>query len=241
VVEFVMVIKTRDNSGSYQVQIPGSDVFEDLAGKASWQLIDEKAEYCLVVETVAVNDSGIGIIGLSYKDFDGAERYRAILRSYSSEAMIVETYPVSDILKRHALTIYLHRHHHTPDHRIGEVLKIMNPGLKGSFTIIYNKLIKSGPREGSRIISLDASEDFLDSLSQFEKNYRFRLANKRFFISGGVRKDSSPSEPVPKLPSAQITSLLNSNMALILANANRQVEERRRHMASHGQHSEENL
>jgi hypothetical protein len=102
-------------------------------------------------------------------------------------------------------------------------------------------LIKSGPREGSRIISLDASEDFLDSLSQFEKNHRFRLANKRFFISGGVRKDSSPSEPVPKLPSAQITNLLNSNMALILANANRQVEERRRHMASRGQHSEENL
>jgi hypothetical protein len=241
VIEFVMVIKTRDNSGAFQVQLPGADVFEDLAGKASWQLMDEKAEYCLVVDTVAVNDSGIGIIGLSYKDFDGAERYRAILRSYSSEEMIVETYPVSDILKRHALTIYLHKHHHTPDHRIGEVLKIMNPGLKGSFTIIYNKLIKSGPREGSRIISLDASEDFLDSLAQFEKNYRFRLANKRFFISGGVRKDSSPSEPVPKLPSEQITSLLNSNMSLILANANRQVEERRRYMASHGQHSEENL
>jgi hypothetical protein len=155
--------------------------------------------------------------------------------------MMVETYPVSDILKRHALTIFLHRHHHTPDHRIGEVLKIMNPGLKGSFTIIYNKLIKSGPRQGSRILSLDASDEFLESLAQYDKNYRFRLANKRFFISGGLRKDSSPSEPVPVLPSAQITNLLNANMSLILANANRLVEERRQHLAGRGQHSEEAL
>ena len=241
VVEFVMVIKVRDNSGAYQVQLPGAEIFEELAGKASWELMDEKAEYCLVVDSVAVNDAGIGLIGINYQDLDGAERYRAILRSYSTEAMMVETYPVSDILKRHALTIFLHRHHHTPDHRIGEVLRIMNPGLRGSFTIIYNKLIKSGPRTGSRIISLDASEEFLNSLSKFEKNHRFRLANKKFFISGGIRKDSSPSEPLPVLPSAQITNLLNSNMGLILANANRQVEERQRHMAGRGLHSEEAL
>jgi hypothetical protein len=241
IVEFVMVIKTRDSTGAYQVELPGADLFEDLAGKASWQLMDEKAEYCLVVDTVAVNDSGIGLIGLSYRDFQGAERYRSILRSYSTDDMLVETYPVSDILKRHALTIFLHRHHHTPDHRIGEVLRIMNPDLKGSFTIIYNKLIKSGPRNGSRILSLDASEEFLDSLSRFEKNHRFRLANKRFFISGGIRKDSSLSEPIPKLPSAQITSLLNANMSLILANANRQVEERKQHLVGRGHMSDEYL
>ena len=241
VVEFVMVVKVRDSSGAYQVQLPGADVFEDLAGKASWQLMDEKAEYCLVVDSVAVNDAGIGLIGVNYQDMDGAERFRGILRSYSTDDMLVETYPVSDILKRHALTIFLHRHHHTPDHRIGDVLRIMNPGLKGSFTIIYNKLIKSGPRQGSRIPSLDASDEFLESLSRFDKNHRFRLANKKFFISGGIRKDSSPTEPLPKLPSAQITNLLTSNMGLIVANANRQVEERRQFMAGQGRHSEENL
>jgi hypothetical protein len=78
-------------------------------------------------------------------------------------------------------------------------------------------------------------------LAKFEKNHRFRLANKKFFISGGLRKDSSPTEPLPKLPSAQITNLLQSNMGLIVANANRQVEERRQHLVGRGNVSEEFL
>ena len=61
------------------------------------------------------------------------------------------------------------------------------------------------------------------------------------FKQGWVRKDSAPSEPVPVLPSEQITSLLNSNMALIVANANRQVEERQRFLAGQGRQSDEYL
>jgi hypothetical protein len=118
---------------------------------------------------------------------------------------------------------------------------MMNPGLKGTFTILYNKLIKSGPREGARILSLDASEDFLESLSHFDKNHKFRLANKRFFITGGIRKDSAPSQPVRQLPSGQITSLLNANMKTIIEIANIQVEERRKQLARLGSRVEENL
>ena len=155
--------------------------------------------------------------------------------------MEVETYPVADMLKRYALTIFLHRHHSVPDHRIGEVIKIHNQGLKGSFTIIYNKRIKSGPRTGARVLSLSASEDFLESLSQYDKNHRFRLSNKRFFITGGVRKDSSPSTPTPSLPADQISSLLHGNMAKIIDNANRLVEERCRHLSASGRLNEELL
>jgi len=184
----------------------------------------------------------LGIIVLNYQDNGvGAERYRAILRGFSTEAMMVETYPVSDMLKRYALTIFLHRHHTVPDHRIGEVIKIHNQGLKGSFTIIYTKRIKSGPREGARILSLSASEDFLDSLSRYDKNHRFRLSHKRFFITGGVRKDSSPSAPLPSLPADQVSSLLQGNMSKILENATRQVEERARHLSGSGRLNEEAL
>jgi hypothetical protein len=197
---------------------------------------------CLVVEDISVNDAGLGIIVLNYQGEGlGAERYRTILRSFSTQAMEVETYPVADMLKRYALTIFLHRHHSVPDHRIGEVIKIHNQGLKGSFTIIYNKRIKSGPRAGARVLSLSASEDFLESLAQYDKNHRFRLSHKRFFITGGVRKDSSPSTPTPSLPAEQISSLLQGNMAKIIDNANRQVEERCRHLSASGRLNEELL
>jgi hypothetical protein len=103
VIEFVMVVKMKDKDGVEQVQLPSGAIFESLVGKASWQLMDEKAEYCLVVDTVVVNDDGIGILGVNYQDFDGAERFRSILRGYSTTNMGVETYPMSDMLKRYAL------------------------------------------------------------------------------------------------------------------------------------------
>jgi hypothetical protein len=241
-IDFIMVVKTQDQRGEPQVHIPAKDTFEDLAGKANWQLIDESAMNCLVVEDINVNDAGVGIIVLNYQGEGlGAERYRAILRGFSTPELGIETYPVADMLKRYALTIFLHRHHSVPDHRIGEVIKIHNQGLKGSFTIIYNKRIKSGPRAGARVLSLSASEEFLESLAQFEKNYRFRLSHKRFFITGGVRKDSSPSVPTPSLPADQVSSLLHGNKAKIIENANRQVEERSRHLAANGRYSEEAL
>jgi hypothetical protein len=88
---------------------------------------------------------------------------------------------------------------------------------------------------------LDASEEFLESLANFDKNHKFRLANKRFFITGGIRKDSAPSQPVPQLPSGQVTSLLNANMRTIIDIANKQVEERRKQLATLGFRVEENL
>jgi hypothetical protein len=237
-----MVVKTIGEDGEATVHLPQQQTFEDLAGKANWQLLDEAAVHCLVVEDIAMNDSGVGVIVLNYQNNgEGAERFRAILRGFSTPQMEVETYPVADLLKRYALTIFLHKHHSIPDHRIGEVLKIHNQGLKGSFTIIYNKRIKTGPRQGARILSLSASDEFLDSLSAYERNYRFRLSNKRFYITGGIRKDSSPAAPLPSLPSAQVSSLLQDNMSKIIDNANRQIEERFRQLSVNGRAREESL
>jgi hypothetical protein len=237
-----MVVKIVGPDRVPLIQLPKAETFEELASKANWQLMDESALYCLIVEDIKVNDQGIGIIVLNYQgNGEGAERYRQILRGFSTPELGVETYPVSNLLKRYALTIYLHRQHSVPDHRIGECIKIHNQGLKGSFTIIYNKKIKAGPRAGSRILSLSASEDFLQSLSQYDRNYHFRLSNKRFYITGGVRKDSSPSAPMPPLPTDQVTSLLHGNMAKIIDIANQQLEERCRHLSGQGRLREDDL
>jgi hypothetical protein len=94
---------------------------------------------------------------------------------------------------------------------------------------------------GSRILSLSASEEFLQSLANFDRNHRFRLSNKRFYITGGVRKDSSPSAPMPPLPTEQVTGLLHGNMATIINIANQQLEERCRHLAGQGRLREDDL
>ena len=64
-----------------------------------------------------------------------------------------------------------------------------------------------------RIISLDRDSAFLKSMETFNKNHRFRLANKTFYINGGVRKDSTAASAanamaLPELPRDQITDLL---------------------------------
>ena len=82
----------------------------------------------------------------------------------------------------------------------------------------------------SRVLALDGSPEFLESLSKTRKDHKFRLSNKRFYISGGVRLDSK-SSPVafPSLTQEQSTSILQRNLDKIFQNAKRhQAEHSRR-------------
>jgi hypothetical protein len=240
-IEFVMVTKTFDALSEASVQLPGRDIFHELACKANWRLMTEKPAWCLVVQSYEVNDSGVGIISLNYQDPIGAEKFRDILRSFSTTDMMVETYPVSTILKRYALSVYLHRHHPCPTQHFGEIFALCNPGLKGKMTVIDVKEIKGGPRAGSRVFTLEGDEEFLQCLSQYERNHRFRLANKKFFINGGARKDSSSAVNVPDLPRDQVYSLLQANLDKIVANARERVEEHAKFLESRGLNADENL
>ena len=116
-----------------------------------------------------------------------------------------------------------------------------NPGMKGQMTVIDVKEIKGGPRGGSRVFTLEGDEEFLQCLSQYERNHRFRLANKKFFINGGARKDSSTAVVVPDLPRDQVHSLLQANVDKIVENARQRVEEHAKFLNSRGLNPEENL
>jgi hypothetical protein len=82
-----------------------------------------------------------------------------------------------------------------------------------------------------RVVTINGSPAFLDSLARFTKNHKFKLGYKFVYLNGGVRRDSSESSrtetaDTPALPDAQISDLLKSHQDLIVAAARRQEAER---------------
>jgi hypothetical protein len=198
----------------------------------------EKVEWCSVVEFAEVNDRGLGIISLNGQNLEAMARYRAIIREFGSGDIIYETYPTATLLKKHAVTVYLHDGHYLRNEQIGPIFARKNPDLVGKFTIASIKELKPKVGDGRdmstmppRVVTINGSPEFLDSLAKFPKNYRFKLGYKMVFLNGGLRKDSSESSKAeasgaPELPAAQITDILKSHQELIVAAARRQEAER---------------
>ena len=149
------------------------------------------------------------------------------MQGYSTEDMKVQLYPITKYLNRCALSIFLHSQHFVPTERLASVIALCNQDtLRGEFTILNIKSLKTNKRVGARVLALDGSPEFLESLSKTKKDHKFRLSNKRFYISGGTRLDSkSTPSSFPSLTSEQSTSILTRNLDKILANAKRQQSE----------------
>ena len=229
-VEDVLVTITKNERGKDAVSIPHPDVFVELTGAANYQLILEDPNWGLVTDSCEPDAVGVGFISLNYQYRAGAERYKQILQSYSTEEMKVQLYPTTKHLNRCDLSIYLHSHYYVPTERLASVIALCNQDtLKGEFTILNIKSLKTNKKVGARVLALDGSPEFLDSLSRTKKDHKFRLSNKRFYISGGVRLDSKSTPNVfPELTAEQSTSILSRNLDKILANAKRQQEQHRR-------------
>ena len=82
----------------------------------------------------------------------------------------------------------MHSQHFVPTERLASVIALCNQDtLRGEFTILNIKSLKTNKKVGARVLALDGSPEFLESLSKTKKDHKFRLSNKRFYISGGVR------------------------------------------------------
>ena len=108
------------------------------------------------------------------------------------------------------MSIFLHSQHYVPTERLASVIALCNQDtLRGEFTILNIKSLKTNERVGARVLALDGSPEFLESLAKTRKDHKFRLSNKRFYISGGTRLDSkSTPSSFPSLTSEQSTSIL---------------------------------
>ena len=229
-VEYVLVTLTTNERGKDAVGIPHPDVFVELTGAANYQLILEDPNWGLVADSCEPDATGVGFISLNYQYRAGAERFKQIIQGYSTDEMRVQLYPTTKHLNRCALSIYLHGQHFVPTERLASVIALCNQDtLRGEFTILNIKSLKTNKKVGARVLALDGSPEFLESLSKTKKDHKFRLSNKRFYISGGARLDSKSSpSPFPELTADQSTSILTRNLDKILANAKRQQTEHSR-------------
>ena len=141
--------------------------------------------------------------------------------------MRVQLYPTTKHLNRCALSIFLHSQHYVPTERLASVIALCNQDtLRGEFSILNIKSLKTNKKVGARVLALDGSSEFLESLAKTRKDHKFRLSNKRFYICGGARLDSKSSpSPYPELTADQSTSILTRNLDKILENAKRQQAE----------------
>ena len=224
IVEYVLVTISKTAAGKEDVSIPHPDVFVELTGAANYQLILENPNWGLVTDSCEPDAVGVGFISLNYQYRSGAERYKRIIQSYSTPEMKVQLYPTTKHLNRCALSIFLHSQHYVPTERLASVIALCNQDtLRGEFTILNIKSLKTNKKVGARVLALDGSPEFLDSLAKTKKDHKFRLSNKRFYISGGVRLDSKSAPPTfPSLTPEQSTSILNRNLDKILQNAKKQ-------------------
>jgi hypothetical protein len=126
---------------------------------------------------------------------EGLRRYRQILRDFSSEAISYETYPTATLLKKHAVTMFLHDGHYIRNEQIGPIFARRNPELAGKFTIASIKELKPRPGAGEkstmppRVVTINGSPSFLKNLAGFSKNHK--LGYKMVYLNGGMRRDSS--------------------------------------------------
>ena len=229
-VEYVLVTISRNESGKEDVSIPHPDVFIELTGAANYQLILENPNWGLVTDSCEPDAVGVGFLSLNYQYRQGAERYKEIIQGYSTPEMKVQLYPTTKHLNRCALSVFLHGQHFVPTERLASVIALCNQDtLRGEFTILNIKSLKTNKKIGARVLALDGSPEFLESLSKTRKDHKFRLSNKRFYISGGVRLDSkSTPSAFPSLTQEQSTSILQRNLDKILLNAKKQQAEHSR-------------
>jgi hypothetical protein len=241
-VEFILVNKIKMPNGNIVVKLPSPEIFSTVIGKANMALIDEDPDFCLALEYAEPDANGIGKLSLNLQVGSGGDRLMERIRDFSTNEVEYELYPTAPILKKHALTIYLHDGHFISNARLATTIAKCNPGLKGNFTLTDIKEMKPRVPPGQtlnpdkplpRILTLDGDADFLRSLAQFNKNHRFKLANKNFYLNGGVRKDSTPeaqesAKALPPLPASQISEILKAHNERIIAEAKRQEEVRAR-------------
>jgi hypothetical protein len=179
---------------------------------------------------------------LNAQDREGLERYRGIIRDSGSGDISYETYPTATILKKHAISMFLHDGHYVRNDQIGPIFARRNPQLEGKFTIASVKELKTkiGQEKSTmpaRVVTINGSPQFLQSLSKFHKNYKFKLGYKFVYLNGGVRADTSEASvqemaSAPALPLEQITDILKSHQDTIVSITRMQEAERAR--GAHG-------
>ena len=144
---------------------------------------------------------------------EGAETMRRIIEQMSTPMVSYNTYPAVDLIKRHAVTVFVHDGYDgIPTDLLGPSLKMANPDMHGDFEVIDSRTLKIKGRKDCRLLSLDCSPEFLDFLATKPRNFRYPMISHKVYINGGKRSDSPTEYTAPRLSHEDSAKLVKSQL-----------------------------
>ena len=130
-----------------------------------------------------------------------------------------ETFPRMALLKKFQLSAYFPKNcAKVGTQKLCDFLMECNEGLDGEIRPIdVQRFPTSHPRFGARIVILSGTQEFLDSLQRFPKDFPFDIQMANVYIRGGTRTDEARGKPrQPKIKRGAMEELVRRNIAEIL-------------------------
>ena len=141
-----------------------------------------------------------------------------------------ESFPRLALIKKFQLSAYFPKScSKLKTHKLCDILMDCNEGLRGEVSPIDVKYFPtSHPRHGARVVILSGTQDFLDSLHKFPKDFPFSINMANVYIRGGTRTEEAKGLNIrrPKIAKKSIEDLVKRNMEAILKIQNFAAEDK---------------
>jgi hypothetical protein len=201
VTQFIVARKPRESDSAWEF-FP-KEILSDLILKVQISLAEERSVAARAFEYANMWGS-VPVIGLNVNVPQHMMAFRKEIEEFSNE-YDYHTFPRAALLNKVAVTALLSREHAELDIKlVGRLLMDLNSDvLQGGVRPIKQKFFRStdvdrngNSLSGFRLVQLDGTSDFLDSLSKLPWNYRFKLGMGTITIRSAGRvppKDNQSS------------------------------------------------
>ena len=163
-----------------------------------------------------------GVFSVKTGALEHIENFRELIRRMFVTNQCFESFPRLALLKKFQLSAYFPKNtSKLKTQKLTDVLMDCNEGLRGEVNPLDVKYFPEGhPRHGARIVILSGTQEFLDSLQKFPKDFPFNIHMANVYIRGGTRTDEAKGNHIrrPKIGRKSIEDLVKRNMDAILRN-----------------------
>ena len=214
--------------GTTGMSIPDKNTFDGIMDAVALKLLEINDNWVNTIEWAEVGRNGIGVVVLNYGNTKAADTVRDLIVRQSTDEASYQTYPVGDLMKRYAVTAFIHAGlNFLPSIKIGPLLKKCNPDIRGTFTIIDCRTLSDAGKEGCRVISIEGSPAFMAYLATTSKQHQFRILHKKVYLNGGKRSDSVSDYTAPTLTHSASIQLIKGVNDLIMTSATKRYQSQR--------------
>ena len=204
--------------------IPSEDEFNDAMGL----VIDKYTETDLsLIHTIcwsSVNKSmETGVFSIKTGALKHIEDFRELIRRMFVAGKCYESFPRLALLKKFQL-YFPKSCAKVKTRKLCDLLMDCNEGLRGEVAPLDVKYFpEKHQRHGARIVILSGTQDFLDFLQRFPKDFPFAINMANVYIRGGTRTDETRGNAGirrPKIARKSIEDLVKRNMEALLKSQN---------------------